>query len=157
MSNPTPKNECQLFLQRRVVKKMVGQTKIAWEPVVALPFHDDPNELFCYVNKDTPHAPLGPMFSSDKHLVTDVEEISREFNSYFSNIFTVSYVNNIPGTVIAHASENTLTDFDFSEPMSGWNRNNWSLTRQSWFWRLLAKSPYRCRVWRDSALLPHLQ
>ena len=53
-------------------------------------------------------ATLGPMFSSDGHLVTDDEEMARVFNTYFCR--------NIPDPVIIQAGENNLTDIDCSEP-----------------------------------------
>ena len=55
------------------------------------------------------------MFSVDGHLLTN-DEIAREFNTYFSNIFTVEDEDNIPDPVIVHASENTLTVIDCAEP-----------------------------------------
>ena len=59
---------------------------------------------------------LDPVFSSDGHLITDDVEMAGEFNSYFSNVFTVEDVDNIPDPAIVHAGENTLTDIDCSEP-----------------------------------------
>ena len=56
------------------------------------------------------------MFSVDGHLLTNDEEIAREFNNYFSNVFTVEDVDNIPDPVIVHASENTITDINCAEP-----------------------------------------
>ena len=61
--NPTPENESRLYNQRRVVKKMVRQAKVAEEHGVALACHDNPKEFFGYVNKHKPHTPLGPVFS----------------------------------------------------------------------------------------------
>ena len=42
--------------------------------------------------------------------------MAREFNNYFSNVFTVEDVDNIPDPVIVHAGENTNTDIDCAEP-----------------------------------------
>ena len=63
-----------------------------------------------------PRAPLGPVFSADGHLLTNDEEMDWEFNTYFSNVFTVEDIDNIPDPVIVHAAENTLTDIDCAEP-----------------------------------------
>ena len=49
-SNPTPENERQLCLQRRVVRKIVRQAKIAEEHRVALACYENPREFFGYVN-----------------------------------------------------------------------------------------------------------
>ena len=49
-SNPTNENERRLYLQRRVVKKMVRQAYVAEELQVALACHDNPKELFGYVS-----------------------------------------------------------------------------------------------------------
>ena len=113
--NPTPENERRLYVQRRAVKKMVRQAKVAEEHRVALACHDKTKEFFGYVNKHKPRAPLGPVFSFDGHLLTNDEEMAREFNNYFSNVFTVEEENNITDPVIVHAGENTITDIDCSK------------------------------------------
>ena len=112
--NPTPDNESRLYTQRRVVKRMMRQAKVAEKHRVALACHDNPNEFFGYVNKLKQRAPLGPVFSSDAygHLVTDDEDMAREYNNCSSNVFTVKDVDNLPDPVIVHASENTLTDIN---------------------------------------------
>ena len=116
--NATPplRTNARLFNQRRVVKKMVRQAKVAEEHRVTLACHNNPKEFFGYVNKHKPRAPLGPVFSVDGHLLTNDEEMAREFNTYFSNIFTVGDIDNIPDPVIVHAGENTLTDIDCAKP-----------------------------------------
>ena len=88
---------------------------VAEEHRVALACHDNPKEFFGYVNKHKPRAPLGPVFSVDGHLLTNDEEMARELNNYFSNVFTVEDVDNIPDPVIVHAGENTITDIDCAE------------------------------------------
>ena len=95
---------------------MVRQAKVAEEHRVALACHDNPKEFFGYVNMHKPRAPLGPVFSVDGHLLTIDEEMAREFNTYFSNVFTVEDIDNIPDPVIVHAGENTLTNIDCAEP-----------------------------------------
>ena len=57
---------------------MERQAKVAEEHWVALACHDNPEEFFGYFNKHKPHASLGPIISSDGHLVTDDEEITKE-------------------------------------------------------------------------------
>ena len=109
------RNTRQLYIQRRAVKKMVRQAKVAEEHRVALACHDNPKEFFGYVNKHKPRAPLGPVLFVDGHLLTNDEEMAREFNNYFSNVFTVEDVDNIPDPVI-HACENIITDIDCAEP-----------------------------------------
>ena len=111
-SNSTPENERRIYIQRRVVKKMVRHAKVAEEHRVTLACHDNPKDFFGYANKHKPRAPLGPVFSSDGHFVTDGEVMARELNNYFSNVFTVEDVDNIPDPVIVHAGENTLTNID---------------------------------------------
>ena len=95
---------------------MERQAKVSEEYRVALACHDNPKEFFGYVNKHKPRAPLGPVFSADGHLLTNDEEMVREFNSYISNVFTVEDVDNTPNPVIVHVSENTLTDIECAEP-----------------------------------------
>ena len=112
--NLSPENERRLFNQRRVVKKMVRQAKVAEEHRVALACHDNPKEFFGYVNKHKPRALLGPVFSADGHLLTNDE--AREFYTYFSNVFTFEDVDNLLDPLIVHAGENTLIDIDCVEP-----------------------------------------
>ena len=97
---------------------MVLQAKVAEEHRVALACHDNPKEFFGHVNKHKPRprAPLGPVFSVDGHLLTNDEEMAREFNNYFSNVFTVEDVDNISDPVIVHTGNNTLTDIDYAKP-----------------------------------------
>ena len=114
--NPTSESERRLYVQRWAVKKMVRQAKVAEEHRVALACHDNPKEFFGYVYKHKPRAPLGPVFSVDGHLLTNDEEMAREFNNYFSNVFTDYDVDNIPDPVIVHAGENTITDIDCAKP-----------------------------------------
>ena len=94
---------------------MVRQAKVTEEHRIALACHDNPKEFFGYVNKHKPRALLGPVFTVDGNLLTNDEKMAREFNNYFSNVFTVEDVNNIPDPVIVHASENTVTDIDCAE------------------------------------------
>ena len=95
---------------------MLRQVKVAEEHRVVLACHDNPKEFFGYVNKHKPRATLCPVFSVDGHLLTNDEEMAREFNNYFNNVFTVEDIDNIPDPVIVHAGENTLTDIDCAEP-----------------------------------------
>ena len=59
------------------VNKMVWKAKFAEEHRVALTCHENSKELFDNVNKHNPRALLGPLFSSDRYFVTDVEEMDR--------------------------------------------------------------------------------
>ena len=56
------------------------------------------------------------MFSNDWHLVTGEEEMAKEFNNYFSNVFTVEDADNIPDPVIVHAGKYTLIIIGSAEP-----------------------------------------
>ena len=93
---------------------MVGQAKVTEEHRVALACHDNSKEFIGYINKHKPRGPLGPVFSTDGHLLANDEEMANEFNKYFSNVFTVEDEHTHP--VIVHAGENTLTDIDCAEP-----------------------------------------
>ena len=50
---------------------MVRQAKLFEEQRVALVYHDNPTKFFVYINKQTPCAPLGPVFSFNGYLVND--------------------------------------------------------------------------------------
>ena len=45
-----------------------------------------------------------------------LQQTVREFKTYFSVVFTVEHVDNIPDPVIVHGCENPLRDIDCSEP-----------------------------------------
>ena len=89
---------------------MVRQAKVGEEHRVTLACHDTPKDFFGYANRHKPRTPLGHVFSFDGHFVTDGEVMARELNNYFSNVFTVEDVDNIPDPVIVRAGENTLTN-----------------------------------------------
>ena len=59
---------------------------------------------------------MRPNATPPLHLLTNGKEIAIEFNTYFSNVFTVEDIDNIPDPSIVHAGENTLTDIDCAEP-----------------------------------------
>ena len=59
---------------------MVQQAKVAEDHRVAFACHDNHKEFFGFVNKHKPITHLGPMFSTDWHLVTNDEEMEREFS-----------------------------------------------------------------------------
>ena len=113
--HPTPEAECHLTIQRRVVKKMIRQVKVAEEHRVAFSCKDNPMEFFGYVNKQRPRAPLGPVLSDNGQLLTSDRDIATEFNNYFSSVFTVENMNNIPDPVVVHAGD-TLRSIDCHEP-----------------------------------------
>ena len=86
-------------------------------------------------------APLGPVFSVDGYLLTNDENMAREFNTYFSNVFTVEDIDNIPDLVIVHAGENTLTDIDCAEPEVEAKLKELKPDKAADSERLLAQSP----------------
>ena len=115
-SNLTHENERWLYIQRRVVKKMVRHAKVAEDHRIALACLDNHKEFFGFVNKLTQGELLGPAFSSKGRLVTNDDEMAWEFNTYFINVFTVGDVDNIPDPVTVYACKNNLTGIDCSEP-----------------------------------------
>ena len=110
-----PRTNADYILKEGLSREWCNRRRLQ-EHRLALACHDSPKKFFGYVNKHRPRAPLGPVFSFDGHLVTDDEKMAREFNNYFSNVFAVEDVDNIPDPVIDHGDENTLTDIDCTEP-----------------------------------------
>ena len=84
---------------------MIRQAKVAKEHRVAFSCKDNPKEFFGYVNKQRPRAPLGPVLSDNGQLVTSDRDIATKFNNYFSSVFTLENINNIPNPVVVHAGE----------------------------------------------------
>ena len=93
--------------QKRKVKRLVRRAKVAEEHRVALACRRNPKEFYGYVNRHKPRTPLGPVVSDAGHLVTSNPDIAREFNSYFSSVFTVED-GNIPAPVISYDGEDAL-------------------------------------------------
>ena len=90
-----------LHLQRRTVKRLVREAKVAEEHRVALACKANPKEFFGYVNKYKPRTPLGPIVTDDGTLVSDNLAIATKFNEYFSSVFTVED-DNLPPPVIVY-------------------------------------------------------
>ena len=94
---------------------MIRQAKVAEEHRVAFSCKNNPKEFFGYVNKQRQRAPLGPVLSDNGQLVTNNRDIATKFNNYFSSVFTVENMNNLPDSVAVHAGD-TLRSIDCHEP-----------------------------------------
>ena len=94
---------------------MIRQAKVAEEHRVAFSCKDNPKEFFGYVNKQRPRALLGPVLSDNGQLVTNNRDIATKFNNYFSSVFTVENMDNLPNLVAVHAGD-TLRSIDCHEP-----------------------------------------
>ena len=81
-ATPPPRMRADYILREGLSREWCDKAKVAEEHRVVLVFYDNPKEFFGYINEHKPCAPLGPMSSSDRHLVTDDEEMAREFNNY---------------------------------------------------------------------------
>jgi len=113
-ADPTPQSEALLYRQHRLVKRMIRQAKASEEGRVALACKDNPNEFYGYVNSHRVRKPLGPLQSSDGELVTEKLDIAREFNEYFSSVFTVEQ-NGLPDPVVVYCGDEPLVDAVFSQ------------------------------------------
>ena len=110
-TNPTPENERLLINQRRLVKKMVRQAKVAEEHRVALACKGNPKEFFAYVNSRKPtRSSIGPIRSSQGVLVTSDADIAAELNSYFVSVFTREDTVVTPDPVVTYDGQETLTE-----------------------------------------------
>ena len=94
---------------------MIRQAKVAEEHRVAFSCKDNSKEFFGYVNKQHPRAPLGPVLLDNGQLVTSDRDIATEFNNYFSSVFTVENLDNLPDPVVVHAGD-TLRSIDCHKP-----------------------------------------
>ena len=114
--DPTPESLRLLVEQRRVVKRMVRHAKVSEEHRVALTCRDNPKEFYGYVNRHKPRTPIGPVMSDTGSLVTSSVGIAREFNNYFTSVFTVENAENIPAPVLIYDGEDTLDEIRCNEP-----------------------------------------
>ena len=108
---PTPENERLLINQRRLVKKMVRQAKVAEEHRVALACKGNPKEFFSYVNSRKPtRSSIGPIRTSQGVLVSSDADIVAELNSYFVSVFTREDALGTPDPVVIYAGQSPLTE-----------------------------------------------
>lgn len=114
--DPSPESLRLLYDQRRVVKAMVRRAKVDEEHRVALACRDNPKEFYGFVNQHKPRTPLGPVMSDAGNLVTSNAGIAREFNSYFTSVFTVEDVVNIPAPVVVYDGLDTLSEIRCTVP-----------------------------------------
>ena len=114
--DPSPEADRLLTEQRRLVKRMVRHAKVSEEHRVCLACRDNPKEFYGFVNRHRPRTPLGPVTSDAGDLVTSSAGIAREFNRYFTSVFTVEDVRNIPAPVIVYDGVEVLDEIRCSEP-----------------------------------------
>ena len=87
-ADPSPHAHLLLARQRRLVKSLVRRAKASEEQRVARACRDSPKEFYAFVNRHKVRKPLGPLQSVTGELVTEKASIAREFNQYFSSVFT---------------------------------------------------------------------
>lgn len=114
--DPSPETQILLIEQRRVVKRMVRVAKVSEEHRVARACRNNPKEFYRFVNSHKPRTPLGPVMSDDGTLVTNNADIAREFNEYFSSVFTVEDLHEVPEPVIVYDDVNTLNEIRCTVP-----------------------------------------
>ena len=114
-TDPSPENERLLTAQRRLVKKMVRQAKVAEEHRVALACKGNLKEFFAYVNSRKPtRSRIGPIRTSQGVLATTDADIAAELNRYFVSVFTREDVGVIPDPVVTYDGMRTLTEVLFT-------------------------------------------
>ena len=110
-SDPTPENERLLFSQRRLVKKLVRQAKVAEEHRVALACKGNPKEFFAYVNSRKPtRKGIGSIRTSQGVLVTSDADIAATLNEYFVSVFTREDLTVVPAPVVTYGGDRSLTE-----------------------------------------------
>jgi len=110
-ADPTPEKTRALTEQRRLVKRMVRQAKVAEEHRVALACKDNPKEFYSYVSsRKPPRATIGPIRDNRGELLTSDAAIAEELNRYFVSVFTQEAAVALPDPVIVYDGERTLTE-----------------------------------------------
>ena len=99
---------------RRLVKRLVRQAKATEENRVALSCNDNPKEFYAYVNSHKVRIPLGPLQTATGELASAKEDIAREFNSYFSSVFTAE-ADGLPAPIIVFDGEEPLEELVINE------------------------------------------
>ena len=115
-ANPSPETNELLVAKRRQVKRLVRRAKADEEHRVALACRDNPKEFYGYVNSHKTRTPLGPVLDDNGTLVTSSGDIASAFNQYFSGVFTVEDIADIPEPVIVYDGEDMLTTIRCTVP-----------------------------------------
>ena len=107
---PTDETLRELIAQRRLVKRLVRQAKVAEERRVALACKTNPKEFYQYVSsRKGTKASLGPLKKDDGTVTTSNLEVANEFNNYFARVFTVENVYS-PDPVVSYEGDDALTE-----------------------------------------------
>ena len=107
-AHPSPQAYELLVAQRRLVKRLVRRAKAAEEHRVALACRANPKEFYGYVNKYKAKTSLGPVLE-DGDLVSTAVGLAGAFNRYFTGVFTVEDVAEIPEPVVVYGGDDNLT------------------------------------------------
>ena len=117
LADGSPNSVQLLSQQRRLVKRLVRRGKVEEEHRVALACKDNPKEFFAYVNRHKVRKPMGPLKKADGSLLTAKADIAREFNAYFSSVFTMEG-DILPDPVISYNGDDPLAEVSISEQMT---------------------------------------
>ena len=113
MADPSQENCRLLYEQRRLVKRLVRQAKVAEEHRVASACKDNPKEFYAYVNsRKAVKKSIGPIKSSTGELVLNDPAVAELLNGYFVSVFTreLPTPNGPPLPVITYGGLEPLTE-----------------------------------------------
>ena len=113
-ANPSPGTVAQHITACRAVKREVTTAKRNKEINVAANSKLNPKEFYRYVNeRRICKDPVGPLMGPDGELLNSDEDNANVFNTFFSSVFTIEDMDNLP-EMVEYQGEQRLTDIGFT-------------------------------------------
>ena len=86
-----------MWKHQRKRKKEIKKAKKKFEAKLAQNIKEDKKSFYAYVrSKSKTRAKIGPLAGDSSGTVTDSSDMAESFNSYFSSVFTVEDMADIP-------------------------------------------------------------
>jgi hypothetical protein len=113
VADPNDLNHRALVAQRRLVKRTVRDSKRDNERRVALASKDNPKEFFQHVNSRKPaRACIGSIKTDLGELLSSNADVADELNRFFTSVFTIENVVNMPEPAIVYDGIHPLVNIE---------------------------------------------
>lgn len=115
---PTDVNKQTYSIARRLVKRSIRNAKRNYEIMIATNFKKEPKMFYNYIrNRKMNREIIGPLRNNAGILFEEEKEITECLNDYFSSVFTVENLNNMPEIedIRLFEADNTLETLEISE------------------------------------------
>ena len=103
----------EIIAARREVKRIVKQEKRNKELNIARICKHNPKSFYSYINKRRiVRDNIGPLKTLDGIVITNYNDMANTMNNYFSSVFTIEQLNNVPQ--FGQYEGNVFDTFNFS-------------------------------------------